>query len=281
MGIEGYVSPLEGVKVIACTSPPEVESPAYTGENFQVNQNEYRIFAEGVGYFYARNSREVVCSVFPDADEGWVKLYLNGQVLVALLHQRKIISFHASSFVHDGRGVMMLGETGAGKTSLTVAFASAGAAFMSDDLTPVIFSEAVPHIWSLDRKIKLRADSIDQLNISHSSLTDAEAGTGKKYLRLDKGEEEYNKLDIILKIETGAVDRPVFTELTPAEKFALLRSEICSWEILAGMPETEAVYLQQLVRIIDRVHFVKVTRPATIRIPEMYVSIREYLEGLA
>jgi len=175
---------------------------------------------------------------------------------------------------------MILGETGAGKTSITMAFASAGAAFLSDDLTPVIFSEVAPHIWSLDRKIKLRVDSIDQLNISQSGLTDAEAGTGKKYLVLDKADEEYNKLDIILKIETGEVDGPVFNVLTPAEKFALLRSEICSWEILAGMPETEAVYLQQLIKIIDCVHFVKVTRPPVIRIPEMHASVREYLERL-
>jgi len=280
MGIEGYVSPLAGVKVRECALPCAVASPAFSGENLWVNQNEYSVFAEGVGYFYASNGQEVICNVLPGADEGWVRLYLNGQVLVALLHQRKIISFHASSFVHEGRGVLVLGETGAGKTSLTVAFASAGAAFMSDDLTPVIFNEDVPYIWSLDRKIKLRVDSIDQLNISQASLTDAEAGTGKKYLILDKGDEEYHKLDIILKIETAGVDGPVFTELTPAEKFALLRSEICSWEILAGMPETEAAYLQQLVKILDRVHCVKVTRPADIRIPEMHASIREFLVGL-
>lgn len=254
--------------------------PLHKAESWQVNQEEFALQVEGVGSFYASGGDRVEYSAEEHADPAWVKLYLNGQVLVALLHQRKIINFHASSFVHDGRGMMMLGETGAGKTSITMSFASAGAVFMSDDLTPVIFSEDDPHVWSLDRKIKLRVDSIDQLNISQSSLTDAEAGTGKKYLILDKGDEEYHRLDIILKIETGEVDGPVFTELTTAEKFALLRSEICSWEILAGMPETEAAYLQQLVKILDSVHFTRVTRPADIRITEMHASIRKYLEGL-
>ena len=60
----------------------------------------------------------------------------------------------------------------------------------------------------------------------------------------------------------GDVSSTRFYEPSPAEAFAMLRGEICSWEILAGMPETEAAYLQQLVAIIGKVHFVRVVRPA-------------------
>ena len=215
----------------------------------------------------------------PEADPEWVQLYLNGQVLVALLHQRKIINFHASSFLHEGHGVMILGETGAGKTSLAVAFVMMGEGFLTDDMTPVVFTGAVPQIWSFSRKIKLRADSIVQLNISDERLTEAEAGTGKKYLHLGKGTEEYSVLDTILKIETGDVSKPVFQELLPAEKFAVLRSEICSWEILAGMPETEKSYLEKLVRIVEQVEIVRVIRPEDIRIADFHDAVREFLES--
>jgi hypothetical protein len=212
------------------------------------------------------------------ADPEWVQLYLNNQVLVALLHQRKVINFHASSFIHKGKGIMILGETGAGKSSLTVAFAMKGAGFLSDDLTPVVFRKFVPHIWSLNKKIKLSADTIGQLNISDKRLREAEAGTGKKYLHLEKGAEEFCQLDTILKIETGRVSAPVFQEPSLAEKFARLRSEICSWEILAGMRKTEEVYLQQLVQIIKQVHFIKVVRPPDIKITRLHDTVREYLE---
>jgi len=269
--------PLQGLSVQHVLKAQRVRDPIFESESVCTSQSEFSLHVAGVGDFYGLHGRLLKIFLDPGADPDWVDLYLQGQVLVALLHQRKIISFHASSFIFSGRGVMLLGETGAGKTSLMVSFALEGAGFLSDDLTPVVFRDNVPHVWSLNRKVKLRSDAIAQLNISDEKLTDAEAGTGKKYLILEKRDEETHKLDIILKIETGAVDGPVFTELTPAEKFALLRSEICSWEILAGMPETEAAYLQQLVKIIDSVHFVKVTRPPDIRIPEMHASIREYL----
>lgn len=271
-----YVA-LVDIRIKSDTSVRGIGEIRFSDESVEVNEKEFLLKVPEVGSFYACDGKIVEYSAEKGADPQWVQLYLNNQVLVALLHQRKIISFHASSFIFSDRGVMLLGETGAGKTSLMVAFALAGAGFLSDDLTPVVFRYNVPHIWSLNRKVKLRSDAIAQLNISDEKLTDAEAGTGKKYLRLEKCAEEYHRLDIIIKIETGEVAEPVFRELAATEKFALLRSEVCSSEILAGMPETEAAYVQQLVKIIERVHFVRVTRPADIGIIKMNEAVREYL----
>lgn len=253
----------------------------YSDENIAVNENEYFLKVPGVGSFYACNGNLIEYSAEKGADPQWVQLYLNNQVLVALLHQRKIISFHASSFILRELGIMILGETGAGKTSLTVAFTINGAGFLSDDLTPVVFREQVPNIWSLTRKVKLRQDSVEQLNLNEGSLSEAETGTGKKYLDITKAIEEYHKLDIIVKIETGDVNEPVFVNLSPSDRFSLLRSEVCSWEILSGMPETETAYLQQLVKILEQVHFVKVIRPPGITIAGMHQALNRYLESLS
>jgi hypothetical protein len=273
--------PLEGVDFFSLTSLLEMPSDAYEQDSFAVNQEEYFLKVPGLGSFLVKDGCKVSWYSEPDADKEWVQLYMNNQVLVALLHQRKIISFHASSFILDGQGVMILGETGAGKTSLTVAFAMNGAGFMSDDLTPVVFRDNVAHIWSLDRRVKLRADSIEQLDIGRGNLSDAESGTGKKYLYIEKGADEYHRLDVIVEIETGDVKEPVFMALSPSERFTLLRSEVCSWEILAGMPETEAAYLQQLVQILEQVHFVKVIRPARITIAGMHGAMKKYLDNLS
>jgi len=271
---------LPGVNVRMGAIPGFSVLPSCSTEKWQANQKEFLLRADGVGAFYVRNGNEVIYSVEEGADPDWVNLYLNGQVMVALLHQRKIISFHASSFIYDGRGVMILGETGAGKSSLTVSFVLDGAGFLTDDLSAVIFRDGRPQIRPFYREVKLRRDTVFQLGVDQEKLREAEHGTGKHYLRLNNAGVEDFPLDAILKIETGDCAMPELHKLTSAEKFALLRSEVCSWEFLAGMAETEAAYLQQLVQIVEQVNFVRVVRPAEISIMELHAAVKDFLKQI-
>jgi hypothetical protein len=269
--------PITGVKIHRVPYVQKVKDPAYSFENINVSKNEISMHFEGVGEIYLRDGVYVEYSPSEHAALEWVNLYLKGQALVALLHQRRIITFHASSFIHSGRGVMILGESGAGKSSLTASFALKGAGFLSDDITPVIFNGSEPQIWSLQRAIRIRRNTALQLNIETDKLREAEAGTEKQYLQVDDAGIKNFPMHTILKIEIGEVIKPEFRELSHAEKFSLLRSEICMWEILAGMPETEADYLQQLLNIIRQVHFVRLIRPAEIEISLLRGAVIDYL----
>ena len=268
-GIEITATDLDGL--------PELEAPLWVGAGCQVSPEEYALQVPGVGSYYAADGKRVLLHAEPGADPKWVRLYLYGQVLVALLHQRKIINFHASGFVYDGRGVMIPGETGAGKSSVTLSFVLHGGGFLTDDLTPVVFEGEQPCILPLHRNVKIRKDTAEELGIGPDVLSEAESGTGKKYVNLVPVQMNPFPLRVIVKIETGPVEAPVFSEPSPSERFSLLRSEVCSWEILAGMPETEAVYLQQLLQIVEQVRIVRVVRPAGIDIAGFYEAVRGYL----
>lgn len=273
--------PLDDVKISEVAICRQVESPAHASGGWQVNRDAFSMQVEQVGSFYTVGGAEAEYSVLPGADPGWVRLYLHGQVVVALLHQRGVISFHASSFVHEGQGLMILGKSGAGKSSLAASFALGGAGLLTDDITPVVFRGEVPVILSLHGSIRIRRNTAAQLNIDGELLREAESGTEKQYMRARReGVTEY-PLHVVMKVEIGEVRVPVFDEPSPAEKFAFLRSEICMSEILAGMPETETAYLHQIVRMIEKVHFVRVVRPAEIRITEMHSAVSKYLDSIS
>lgn len=258
----------------------EIVRPVYAASGMEVAPGKLILKVPGVADFYVAEGNLVEYVCHPGADREWVRLHLEGVVLVALLHQRQIISFHASSFVFKGRGVMILGETGAGKSSLTLSFALDGAGFLTDDLTPVIFTRGIPHVMPLNRRMKIRSSTAAELGVGSDRLSDAESGTGKKYMEIMPVTEQGHPTDTILKIEVGDVEEPVFEEPAPAEKFSLLRSEVCSWEILAGMPDTEAVYLQQILEIVRKVKIYRVTRPAGIRIAGFYESVKGFLDSV-
>lgn len=269
--------PLNDAVIKRVQVPREVTSPLYSDKYVRVNSNCFELKVPGTGAFFACDGNMAEYSIEPGADPEWVRLYLKGQVLVALLHQRKIINFHASSFVYNGRGVMILGETGAGKSSLTASFALEGAGFLTDDITPVVYSDGDPLIWSLHEVIRIRRSTALQLNIDASVLREAEAGTGKQYMKVKHAGVSQFPLDVIIKIEVGDTDVPLFDQPLPADRFSFLRSEICLSDLLAGMPGTERSYLLQLLLIVEKVHFVRVVRPSEIRIKELHRLVSEYL----
>ena len=131
----------------------------------------------------------------------------------------------------------------------------------------------------LQRRIKIRKGTAEELGIDRGRLTEAESGTGKEYLTIIPESVEDYPLNAILRIETGNVRDPEFSILSHAERFSMLRSEVCSWELLAGMPETEKAYLEQLVRIVEQVEIVRVIRPTGIRIIDFHDAVRKFLEG--
>jgi len=269
--------PLSDVIIREVPEARRLTKRGYADSFRQVNNSEFAMQVASAGNFYARDGNYVEYAPSPGADREWIRLYLNGQVLVALLHQRRMLNFHASSFIHNGRGIMIMGETGAGKSSLTASFILDGAGFLSDDLTPVVFRNSKPFIKPLSRTIRLRDNTVSRLNIGDRKLTEAEKGTGKQYLHVERAGVEDYLLSTVLKIEIGNKAVPEFLTPEPMERFSLLRSEICSWEILAGMPETETDYLQQLLHIVQHADIVRVVRPADIEVAALHAAVRNFL----
>lgn len=62
-------------------------------------------------------------------------------VTALLLAWRGILPFHGCAVSIDGKGVLICGESGAGKSSLTAALVAEGAQFISDDLSVVVPDE--------------------------------------------------------------------------------------------------------------------------------------------
>lgn len=58
------------------------------------------------------------------------------------------VPFHGCAVAISGQGVLICGESGAGKSSLTAALVAEGAQFISDDLTAVL-PDSEGHGWSL------------------------------------------------------------------------------------------------------------------------------------
>ena len=273
--------PLADVAVRKVSEPRRVSGPLCSESYWQMNQREFAMQVDGVGNFYACDGSEVEYAPADGAGKNEIELYLNGSVYGAILHQRKILPLHGSSFRYKGVTVLVCGDTGAGKSSLTAAFCLEGAEFLTDDVTPVILKEGTPYILALSDRMKLWGDTLRQLEKEVDGLKNIYRRTDKYYLPMERARGDFFRPDLVLMVEVKEKGPVEFGEISGTDRFAVLRGEIYRPEYLRGMPENEPLYFRVLLKLADRTRMIRITRPAGIRISDMHSSINEYLAGYA
>lgn len=269
--------PLSDVKITLTTEKKEVKDALCDDGYYRVNQREFSMEVKDVGSFYAANGKVIEIVPCPGVNQATLELYLNGSTYGAILHQRGIMPMHGSSFVFEGRAIMLCGESGAGKSSLTAAFCQQGSQFITDDVSPIIFKDNQPYLLPLSDRIKLWEDSMEQLNINTAQYDRIADWYHKYYYTLEANSEASYALQLIFVIEKHESEAVQFEELAGVNRFTELRNQIYRWEYLNGMPETEAHYLQQLLSISASVPVIKVRRPENIPIDQLRTKLAEFI----
>jgi hypothetical protein len=271
--------PLSDVNIKFRREPKVVENPLYNDGFYRVNQHEFSMHVEGVGSFYASGGKAIEIAPCPDSNEVTLALYLNGSTYGAILHQRGILPMHGSCFVFQGKGVMLCGESGAGKSSLTASFVLEGHDFLTDDVTPITFSEGYPMIRAMSDRIKLCSDSLEQLNREDDELEPIDNYRDKFYFQLPPSSVQKFSLDHVFLLEIQDTDHITFRDVEGAEKFTMLRKEIYRSEYLLGMPGNETKYFQQLAAIGNQIRVTRLIRPPHSPIEKTKESLMAYLQS--
>lgn len=98
----------------------------------------HRLFAAGYGTFDIGPAGDrIVCHPDPDAPEWLWQQFLLGQALPYAAVLQGVETFHAAAVEVDGRVMAIAGASGAGKSSLALNLAVAGATFSTDDVVAI------------------------------------------------------------------------------------------------------------------------------------------------
>lgn len=267
--------PLNNVSIGITSSKLLVESPEHEFEFIRVAPKEISLDVDGLVCLHIKDGKEISIWPYPGADMTLIQDQLLKWGIISILHQRKILNFHASSFSFNDKGVMVCGDTGAGKSSLTAAFGLEEGVFLNDDITAITFVDRQAGIMKLEDKISLHRDSIDQLKQGKKVIT---LPDGYKHTLKPGGEAKaFTPLNYILAISIEKRSKIKTEEIKGTEKFALLRGNICSWEMLKGMPGLEEEYLRQLIAISSSIPLFLVRRPEKIEVNALKKAVQSII----
>lgn len=273
-----YQFPISDVTVRRSERSNGVPAAVPANNVIYADEKETEVMVEGVAVYRTKNGNRI--DIFPEerASDENIQHFLNSWGVVSILHQRGILNFHASAFMLQENAIMVCGDSGAGKSSLTAAFCNDGAAFISDDITPVVFENGMPHIQPIKGHLALREQTVKQIKWKNGKEKKVNPFNRKFQYELKLPEQ--NKIRLLQVVWLNVSERmkqPVFHELEGMEKFVMLRGEICAWEMLKGMPQKEALYMKQLAELSRKVRITRVDRPAVYDVTTLKKEIRDYL----
>ena len=246
--------------------------------HLQVAENDFFLNVHDVASYRVQNGN--IVRVFPheNADMASIKLFLNGSVLGAVLHQQGILPFHGSCFQYNEKGVLLCGHSGAGKSSVTAAFCQNGARFINDDITPVAISEYATTIIPIKTRIKLWDDSFQKLKIENDDFEKIRPTLDKFYLPTNEEYQDKQELHHIFILSTHNKDHFETFELEGMAKYNALRKQIYRKMYLKGMPERQKSYFKQLFQLAKNVRVTHIKRP---QICDIYTAMDTIKKELA
>nr|WP_321487018.1 hypothetical protein [uncultured Draconibacterium sp.] len=255
------------------------ENCNFSRPNFKVSESEFYLNVKNVAHYLVQNGEKILISPYENTDEESINLYLEGSALGALLHQQGNLPFHGSSFLYKNKGIMICGNSGAGKSSVTAAFCQNNAIYINDDISPVSVSDSQVSILPVKTRIKLWDDTLNKLNISFDNLNRIRPEMEKFYLSFEEKAPTPQTLNYIFILSTHNKNEYRATELEGMEKYNALRKQIYRRIYLKGMPETEKKYFVQLFSLANKVRLTRILRPQICDIQETMRFIGNEIES--
>ncbi|MBN1157870.1 MAG: hypothetical protein JXA61_00690, partial [Bacteroidales bacterium] len=213
-------------------------------------------------WYYAREGKEIVIKRVANISDTEVSAFLNGAILGALLHQRKMLPLHASTVVYHNKGLLLAGMSGSGKSTLAAALVNEETTLVADDISVIDFKASGPGVLPAFPSIKLWEDSLKYLNISVDKLQPVRDELRKFYVPVDHFSHKSEKIDQIFILRSHNLFDYEVQKLKGVDKFSVLKKHTY---LFRGIPKTglEENHFRLVNQLASQVPVTVLTRPNT------------------
>lgn len=250
--------------------PPEDED--FDERFIRYENDEAYFFWRTLGAFLVRPD-EVIYDLIPGASLDTMRLPLLGICMGTLLHQRKVLTLHASAVVVEGQAIAFIGWKGMGKSTTAGAMHSSGHVLLTDDVLALDVDKRYVNIRPGFPQIKLKEDSAASIGHDTEELKRVAPDVGKFVLR-DQLAFSQESIPLSAVYILGFGESLSARRLSGQEAFLAVMSQTFATRF-AGTGGTDSSYFSQITTLLGRVPIFSLQRKADLSGLDDLVSFLE------
>ena len=243
-------------------APKDMKDKVCDSKNVEFSKREFCLHVEDIAYYYVADGNKIVVELEKNCQEVVANVFLLGTCFGILLSQRETIAIHGGTVVIKDSGVIITGDTGAGKSTLTAAFRKEGYAFLADDVSALgEDSKGNVIIYSAFPQQKLCEDALEKLgqDLSRYEIIDEKRKkysipTHNSFLRGNA------KLKSIYEINVVENDEVSIKQLFGKDKLQVILKNIYRIETI-NYNGLDPIYFKKCIVLSKKINVYQINRP--------------------
>ena len=244
-------------------TPESLSAPKMKGVRYQAGPDEFLLQVDNVARYYVTNGSHILIEREPGAADEEILLFLMGSAMGAILHQRKILPLHGSAIAVDGEGVIFVGPSSIGKSTIAGGFHKRGYPLLSDDACAITAENGgEPHIIPGFPRLKLWADALKKLEKTRKGLDRVrfDQDFEKYFVPFDNACDKPTPVGSVFVLDTTNTDKFEVIPLKRGDKIDPIINHTYRPRFLEGLGGKKE-HFKQCAAVAVRADVIRMTRP--------------------
>ena len=244
--------------------PQRIKNEVNEKRKFNFDKKESWFLIDNIAIFRVCNGNEITIESLGGSKEK-IKAFILGSSLGCILIQRNIPAIHGGTIISNDKAIIITGDMGAGKSTLTSSLRMNGYKFLSDDVSAINLYDDYAVVKAAYPQQKLCRDCVIRLGLNIDELKPIEDGRDKfAVLCKDQFEEDDKVLHSVFYIDVNEEIQDInIHEIKGIEKVKLLIKNIYRIDIAAEMG-LEGEYFNNIIKTAKHIKFYRIERPKDI-----------------
>lgn len=258
------------------TMPDNIRKLRLEGKSSFYSKDYVWFEIDNVASYYIKDGNKVIVEPVENVNKQYINIYLVCSCLGFIMLQREKVAIHGSAIKINDKAIIITGNRGAGKSTLTTALRLKGYKFMSDDVAAISIDDNVSINPGFPYQ-KLCQDVMNKMGYDKSKFKGYNCDSNEKYSisAIESFENKDTVLTTIIEIKVDDINEVKLIEITGFEKLNNIIKNIYRGEFSGLMGGRSHKYIKKCAYIAQNINYYQIIRPKGKFTVEEQIAILE------